>query len=25
VFEDGRTVENDGVNLCELGKYTVHE
>jgi outer membrane lipoprotein-sorting protein len=25
VFEDGRTAENDGVNLCELGKYTVHE
>lgn len=25
VFEDGRTAENDGVNLCEMGKYTVHE
>ncbi|MGO1079422.1 hypothetical protein [Inquilinus sp. CA228] len=25
VFEDGRTAENDGINLCELGKYTVHE
>jgi len=25
VFEDGRTAENDGTNLCELGKYTVNE
>lgn len=25
VFEDGRTAENDGINLCELGKYTVNE
>jgi hypothetical protein len=25
VFEDGRTAENDGVDLCQTGKYTVHE
>jgi hypothetical protein len=25
VFEDGRTAENDDINLCELGKYTVNE
>jgi hypothetical protein len=25
VFEDGRTAENDGIDLCQLGKYTVNE
>jgi len=25
VFEDGRTAENNGVDLCQTGKYTVHE
>ena len=25
VFEDGRTAQNDGVDLCQTGKYTVHE
>jgi hypothetical protein len=25
VFEDGRTAQNDGVDLCQTGKYTVNE
>jgi len=25
VFEDGRTAQNDGVDLCTTGKYTVNE
>ncbi|NDW04715.1 hypothetical protein [Jiella pacifica] len=25
VFEDGDTVEEKNINLCELGSYTLHE
>jgi ABC-type transport system substrate-binding protein len=25
IFEDGRKAEDTGIDLCQLGKYTVHE
>jgi hypothetical protein len=25
VFEDGQTAQNDGVDLRQTGRYTVHE